>query len=229
MSHSRSARREEVDSWLLVAGSQTASLTPGPSFAHNLGWRCPNGSCETILDIYTLRYFQWYEERTDVRRFDPSNRLLNFRESRRTPSLPLLGVWIAFSHLASKWGCDRSFDNPNIRFFWVWKQHFTQGNWEWSSDFKSYHGCNNLNDYSYSFSLVGSLEHGITVVTNSYGGLFVQSSHGCHAKFFFVFVRTIVLAWLWRLNSWTGCKRYTTFRVTCPFICNLVKDVSFHI
>jgi hypothetical protein len=53
ISHSPSARQERVDSWLLVVGSQTASLTPGPSFAHNLGWRCPNDSCEAILDIYT--------------------------------------------------------------------------------------------------------------------------------------------------------------------------------
>jgi hypothetical protein len=53
MSHSRSARWEQVDSRLLVVGNQTATLTPGPSFAHNLGCRCPNGSCEAILDIYT--------------------------------------------------------------------------------------------------------------------------------------------------------------------------------
>ncbi len=30
----------------------------GPSFAHNLGCRCPNGQCEAILDIYTSRPFQ---------------------------------------------------------------------------------------------------------------------------------------------------------------------------
>ena len=58
MSHSRSARREQVDSRLLVVGSQTTSLTPGPSFAHNLGCKRPNGSCEAILDIYTSRPFQ---------------------------------------------------------------------------------------------------------------------------------------------------------------------------
>jgi hypothetical protein len=58
MSHSRSARREQVDSRLLVAGSQTASLTPGPSFAHNLGGRCPNDQCEAIFDIYASRPFQ---------------------------------------------------------------------------------------------------------------------------------------------------------------------------
>jgi hypothetical protein len=55
VSHSLRRRREEVDSRLLMVGSQTGSLTPGPSFAHNLGCRCPNGQCEPILDIYTSR------------------------------------------------------------------------------------------------------------------------------------------------------------------------------
>jgi hypothetical protein len=36
MLHSSRQRREGVDSWFLVVGSQTASLTPDPSFAHNL-------------------------------------------------------------------------------------------------------------------------------------------------------------------------------------------------
>ncbi len=55
--HSPSARRERVDSRLLVVGSQTASLAPGPSFAHNLSCRCPNGQCEAIFDIYASRPF----------------------------------------------------------------------------------------------------------------------------------------------------------------------------
>jgi hypothetical protein len=58
MSHSRFGCREEVDSRLLVVGSQTANLTPGPSFAHNLGCKCPNDQCKAILDIYTSRPFQ---------------------------------------------------------------------------------------------------------------------------------------------------------------------------
>ncbi len=32
--------------------SQTANLTPNLSFGHNLCFKCPNGSCEPILDIY---------------------------------------------------------------------------------------------------------------------------------------------------------------------------------
>ncbi len=58
MSHFRNARRERVDSRLLRVGSQTANLTPGPSFAHNLGCRCPNDQCEAIFDIYVSRPFQ---------------------------------------------------------------------------------------------------------------------------------------------------------------------------
>jgi hypothetical protein len=51
MSHSCCRRWEEVNSRLLVVGSQIASLTPDPSCAHNLGCRCPNGSCNAILDM----------------------------------------------------------------------------------------------------------------------------------------------------------------------------------
>jgi hypothetical protein len=58
MSHAQIGRREEVDSRLLVVGSQIGSLTPDPSFAHNLGCRCPNCQCEGIFDIYVLRPFQ---------------------------------------------------------------------------------------------------------------------------------------------------------------------------
>jgi hypothetical protein len=57
MLHSRFGCWEEVDSQLLVVGSQTSSLTPDPSFAHNLGCRCSNDQCEAILDIYTSRPF----------------------------------------------------------------------------------------------------------------------------------------------------------------------------
>jgi len=51
VSHFQFGGRKKVDSRLLVVGSQTASLNLGPSFAHNLGDRCPNGQCEAIFDI----------------------------------------------------------------------------------------------------------------------------------------------------------------------------------
>jgi hypothetical protein len=86
MLHSVSGRRKKDDSRLLVVGSQTANLTPSRSFAHNLGCRCPNGSCEAILDIYTSRPFQWYKTFFNERCFDPCNLLMNFQESQRTPN-----------------------------------------------------------------------------------------------------------------------------------------------
>jgi hypothetical protein len=65
---------------------QTASLTPGPSFAHNLGYRCSNDQCEAIFYVYASRPFQWHQEHLNARCFGPCCRALNIRESRRTPN-----------------------------------------------------------------------------------------------------------------------------------------------
>jgi hypothetical protein len=46
-----------VDSRLFLVGSQISNLTPGPSFGHNLCFRCPNEQCKPILNIYVLRVF----------------------------------------------------------------------------------------------------------------------------------------------------------------------------
>ncbi len=100
VSHSQFEGREEVDSRLLVVGSQTGSLTPGPSFAHNLGWRCPNGQCEAIFDIYASRTFQWHQEHPNARCFGSCCRALNIRESRRTPNPQLWKCWDSPPHLA---------------------------------------------------------------------------------------------------------------------------------
>ncbi len=86
VSHFTYTHRDRVDSWLFVAGSQIASLTPGPSFDHNLCCRCPNGSCKAISDIYTSRPFQRYKKYLKETCFDLWNRALKSRESRRTPS-----------------------------------------------------------------------------------------------------------------------------------------------
>jgi hypothetical protein len=97
MSLSSYSRRIRVDSRLLVVGSQTASLTPGPSFAHYLGCRCPNGSCEAILDIYTPRPFRWYKEHPNARwPLQSSSEFLGVPEDSK---FPLLGVWVSSSHL----------------------------------------------------------------------------------------------------------------------------------
>ncbi len=100
VSHCKFGGWEEVDSRLLVVGSQTASLTPGPSFAHNLGYRCPNDQCEAIFYIYASRPFQWHQENLNVRCFGPCCRTLNIRESRRTPNPQLWKCWASPPHLA---------------------------------------------------------------------------------------------------------------------------------
>jgi len=106
MSHIQIGCREEVDSQLLVVGSQTASLTPGPSFAHNLGCRCPNCQCEAIFDIYVSRNFQWHQEHPNARCFGPL--LSSFEhsgvpEDSQPPTFPSVGL---HPYTWPKWGCD---------------------------------------------------------------------------------------------------------------------------
>jgi hypothetical protein len=100
VSHSQFGVREEVDSRLLVVGSQIGSLTPGLSFAHNLGCRCPNGQCAAIFNIYASRPFQWHQEHPNARYFAPCCRALNIRESRRTLNPQLWKCWASPPHLA---------------------------------------------------------------------------------------------------------------------------------
>jgi len=91
--------------------NQTANLTPGPSFNHNLCCRYSNGSCEAIWDIYTSRPFQRYKERPNARCFDPYNHALNFWESRRIPS-PIFESVSGDLITPSKWGCDNLLYKP---------------------------------------------------------------------------------------------------------------------
>jgi hypothetical protein len=85
VSQSTCTHRGQVDSRLLMVGSQIANLIPGPSFRHNLWCKCPNGPCEAIFDIYTLIAFQWYKKHPNARCLALCNRTLKFQESRRTP------------------------------------------------------------------------------------------------------------------------------------------------
>jgi hypothetical protein len=96
MWHATWTQGNRVYSKLLVVGSQIANLTPDLSFGHNLCFRCPNGWCELILDIYVSIAFQWYKEFFEPLGFDPCNHSLNIRESTRTPTPNMgvhLGMW----------------------------------------------------------------------------------------------------------------------------------------
>ncbi len=96
MSHALCNQVNQVNSWLFLVGSQTGSLTPGPSFGHNLCFRCPIEQCEPILKNYVPKKFQWYKKRHKNLSFDPWNCSLKFRESMGIPSPKVgvaLGVW----------------------------------------------------------------------------------------------------------------------------------------
>ncbi len=148
MSHTEIGRREKVDSRLLVVGSQTANLTPGPSFAHNLGFRCPNGQCEAIFDIYVSRPFQWHQEHPNVRCFGPCCRALNIRESRRNTNphffqvlgfTPTLGQSRVATNLLMTLPFPTSHENPKMLYkkgnstqshtWWIKDQHFLPKSW----------------------------------------------------------------------------------------------------
>jgi hypothetical protein len=96
MSHATCTQGNRVNSWLLVFWSQTANLTPGLYFGHNLCFRCSNGSCKPILNIYVSIAFQWYKELFNPMGFDLCNCPLKIRESMKTPTPKMgvhLGVW----------------------------------------------------------------------------------------------------------------------------------------
>jgi hypothetical protein len=66
----------QIDSGLLVVGSQIVNFTPGLSFGHNLCFRCPNAWWEPMWNIYVSINFQCYKELFKVMDFDPCNHAL---------------------------------------------------------------------------------------------------------------------------------------------------------
>jgi hypothetical protein len=74
-----------------VIGNPIGTLTPGLFFAHNLCCKYSNGSCETILDIYVLRNFQWYKEVFNPMSFKPSNCSLKIQDFIASP-IPEVGI-----------------------------------------------------------------------------------------------------------------------------------------
>jgi hypothetical protein len=71
-------------------------LTPNLSFGHNLHFKCQNGSCKPILNIYVPRAFKWYKKNFNPMGFDPYNCSLKIWESMGIPTPkvgPHLRVW----------------------------------------------------------------------------------------------------------------------------------------
>jgi hypothetical protein len=95
--HATCTQGHRVDFRLFVVGNQIVNLTPGLSFDHNLCFRCPNGSCEPISNIFVSINFQWYKEFFKAMGFDLCNCSLKIQESARTPTPNVgahLGVWV---------------------------------------------------------------------------------------------------------------------------------------
>jgi len=96
MWHATFTQGNLVDSWLLMVGSQITNLIPDLSFGHNLCFKCPNGWCELILDIYVSIAFHWYKELFKPMGFNPCNLSLKIWESFEIPTPQVgvaLGVW----------------------------------------------------------------------------------------------------------------------------------------
>jgi hypothetical protein len=105
MSHSQIGCREKVDSRLLVVGSQTANLTPGPSFAHNLGYRYPNGNARPF-SISTFQDLSNDTKNTQCEVFWTllsSSKHLGVPEDSKSPTFPSVGL---HPYTWPKWGCN---------------------------------------------------------------------------------------------------------------------------
>ncbi len=111
MLHSSWKRWIWVNSWLLVVGSQTG----GPSFAYNLGFRCPNDSCEGILDICTSRSSNGIKNIPMQGVLTLVIELWIFR-SLGGLQLPTFGSVSFILTLIPKWGCNTS--EPNNKQEW---------------------------------------------------------------------------------------------------------------
>ncbi len=109
MLHATYMQGNRGDSQLLVLGNQIGNLTTNPSFSHNLCFKCPNGSCEPILNIYVPRAFQWYNELFNPMGFNLYNCSLKIWESIKTPT-PKMGAHLecggSFPHTFQTMRCN---------------------------------------------------------------------------------------------------------------------------
>jgi hypothetical protein len=98
------------DSWLLVGRNQIGTLTPYPSFGHNLCFKYSNGSCEPILVSYISKYFQLYKKLFDPMSFDLWNTSLKIWDSMGIP-IPKVGIHLGMCGFipSHSWECKCDF------------------------------------------------------------------------------------------------------------------------
>jgi hypothetical protein len=101
MLHTQIGCQEEVDSWLLVVGSQIVNLTPSPSFAHNLGCDVQMANARPF-SIFTFQ--------------DLSN------DTKNTPMWGVLGLVVELRTFESPEG----FQIPNFSKWWASPPHLAK-------------------------------------------------------------------------------------------------------
>jgi hypothetical protein len=109
MWHATCTQGNQGDSGLLVDRIQIGNLTPSPSFGHNLCFKCLNGSCEPILDIYIPRTSQQFKELFNPIDFDSCNRSLKIRDSNSQSGSSLGSVKVhslALSYIPRSMKCE---------------------------------------------------------------------------------------------------------------------------
>jgi len=94
MFHTTYMQGNRINSRFLVVGNQIGNLIPDLFFGHNLCFRCPNGSCEPILNIYVSILF--------------SNDIKNF----------LIQWVLTFAITLWKFGSSLGFQLPKWEFTW---------------------------------------------------------------------------------------------------------------
>jgi hypothetical protein len=92
--------------------SQIGTLTPNPSFSHNLCFKYSNESYEHILNIYVSRAFQWYKVFFNPMNFDPWNCSLKICKSIKTPT-PKVGAHLGVGRLIPS-------HFPTLPGKWIW-------------------------------------------------------------------------------------------------------------
>jgi len=100
-------------------------LTPGLSFCHNMCYRCPNGPCKPIFDIYISIAFQWYKKHPNARCFWPLQSNSETLGVSEDSQVPISGMWVSSSHSLKvklrHWQFrDSHLGVPGQKAIWMW-------------------------------------------------------------------------------------------------------------
>jgi len=96
-SHSTYTHWGQVNSQLLMVGNQIVSLTPAPSFCHNLWCRCPMANARTI-STFTLQWLSNDIKNTPMQSVWPLKLTSEVSGVPEDSQVPISRVWVSSSH-----------------------------------------------------------------------------------------------------------------------------------